>query len=96
VTTAALLAAFAQLIYNQTKTTDGFPIFAVSIIAFFLLLLPLWFYWATKNEYTRDVVTTGWYPVIGAMIISSCGGFILDSGVKIYERIALFQPIING
>jgi solute carrier family 41 len=96
VTTAALLAAFAQLIYNQTKTTDGFPIFAVSIIIFFLLLLPLWFYWATKNEYTRDVVTTGWYPVIGAMIISSCGGFILDYGVSIYDRIALFQPIING
>jgi len=95
VTTAALLASFAQLIYNQTSL-DGFPLFAVFIIIFFLLLLPLWFYMATKNEYTRDVVTAGWYPVIGAMIISSCGGFILDYGVLVYSRIALFQPVING
>ncbi|CAG2108575.1 unnamed protein product [Medioppia subpectinata] len=96
VTTAALLACFAELIHNHTSNTDQFPYIAISIILFFLALLPLWLYLATINEYTRDVVTSGWYPVIAAMMISSCGGFILDYGVLIYKRIALFQPIING
>lgn len=96
VTTAALLACFSQLIYNRTEESDGFPYFAVSIIIFFISILPIWFYWSTRNEYTRDVVSNGWYPVIGAMFISSCGGFILDYGVLHFQRIALFQPIING
>jgi solute carrier family 41 len=30
------------------------------------------------------------------MIISSFGGFILDFAVSRYERIAMFQPVING
>jgi len=98
VTTAALLACFAQLIHNHTSDANAtqFPYIAISIILFFMALLPLWLYLAAKNEYTRDVVTSGWYPVIAAMMISSCGGFILDYGVLVYKRIALFQPIING
>ena len=96
VTTAALLACFAQLIFNHTKESNGFPYISMSIIIFFMSLLFLWLYIAKNNEYTRDVVTSGWYPVIAAMFISSCGGFILDYGVLLYERIALFQPIING
>ncbi|XP_054164136.1 solute carrier family 41 member 1-like [Oppia nitens] len=95
VTTAALLACFAQLIHNHTYS-EQFPYIAIGIIIFFLILLPFWIYLATKNEYTKDVVTSGWYPVIAAMMISSCGGFILDYGVALYDRIALFQPIING
>lgn len=95
VTTLALLAAFSQLIYNHT-IPGAFPTLAVGIIAFFLLLLPVWFYLAYSNEYTRDVVKTGWTPVIVAMIISSAGGFILDFAASRFQRIAIFQPVING
>ncbi|KAI1301315.1 Solute carrier family 41 member 1 [Halotydeus destructor] len=95
VTTLSLLAAFAQLIYNHTLG-QTFPTLAVAIIAVFLLLLPFWFYMAYTNEYTRTVVTTGWTPVIMAMIISSAGGFILDYSGKRFESFALFQPVVNG
>lgn len=95
VTTLALLAAFAQLIYNHTLPLT-FPTVAVGIILVFLVMLPMWFYLAYANEYTRTVVTSGWTPVIVAMLISSAGGFILDYGVCRFERIAMFQPVING
>lgn len=95
VTTLALLAAFAQLIYNHTLPYN-FPGLALAIIILFLALLPMWFYLAYSNEYTRDVVTSGWTPVIVAMLISSAGGFILDYGVGRFERIAMYQPVVNG
>lgn len=40
------------------------------IIAFFLLLLPLWVTICIKNKYTNDVIYTGWTPVLSAMVIS--------------------------
>lgn len=95
VTTAALLACFAQLIHNHTEGSDS-PYISISIVIFFVVLLFFWLHVAKENEYTRDVLCMGWYPVIAAMFISSCGGFILDYGVLLYDRIALFQPIING
>ena len=95
VITLSLLAAFAQLIFNHTVPFT-FPGLAVAIIVFFLALLPLWFYLAYSNEYSREVVTSGWSPVIMAMIISSGGGFILDYAGNRFERFAMFQPVVNG
>jgi len=34
------------------------------------MLIPLWWYISHHNEYTNDVLYTGWTPIIGAMIIS--------------------------
>ena len=39
------------------------------ICGIFLLLIPIWAFIAFKNEYTSEVVTNGWEPVIAAMII---------------------------
>jgi solute carrier family 41 len=61
-----------------------------------LLLMPLWWYVAHQNKYTRDVLYNGWTPVIGAMVISSLGGLILDHTITSFEGIAMFQPVING
>lgn len=66
------------------------------VIIFFILLLPVFSWIARKNEYTHEVVGTGWLPIILAMIISSLGGFIFDYAVDQFRSIALFQPIING
>ncbi|XP_059165541.1 solute carrier family 41 member 1-like isoform X2 [Physella acuta] len=69
---------------------------APCIIAFFLLLLPLWVVISVKNKYTDDVIYSGWTPVLSAMLISSIGGLILDHTVAAYDGIAVFQPVING
>ena len=69
---------------------------APTTIGFFLTILPFFIYLAKNNEYTKDVIKRGWYPIIIAMVISSLGGFIFDFAVSIFETIAIFQPIING
>lgn len=35
-----------------------------------ILLIPLFVYLSYKNEYVRDVIYTGWTPIITAMAIS--------------------------
>lgn len=41
-----------------------------AILVGFGLLLPLWIWIVLKNRYTRNVLTSGWTPVIIALFIS--------------------------
>lgn len=66
------------------------------IIMGYISLIPLWVYIANKDKHTRQVLYTGWTPVVLAMMISSVGGLILDFMVSRFEGIAVFQPVING
>ena len=66
------------------------------VIVIFVLVLPVWFIAAAKNEYTKKVLYNGWVPVLSAMLISSVGGLILDMGVERFEGIAVYSPVING
>lgn len=56
----------------------------------------MWAWIAAKNKYTKEVLDSGWTPVISAMIISSTGGLILDFTVANFKGIAVYQPVING
>ncbi|XP_053201282.1 solute carrier family 41 member 2-like isoform X2 [Panonychus citri] len=95
VTTLALLASFAQIIQNHAPPgTTSIPSCIIILILF--ALLPFWIYTAWKNEHTINVITSGWLPIILAMLISSMGGFILNDATSRFERLAMFQPVING
>ncbi|KAK2713498.1 solute carrier family 41 member 1-like isoform X2 [Artemia franciscana] len=92
-TTLALLSGIATLLYNSLGRQ---PWLAPSIIGAYLLVIPV-FVWAARGHCTtKEVLTTGWVPVLSAMVISSAGGVILDHTVKTYNGIAVFQPVING
>ncbi|NP_001292531.1 solute carrier family 41 member 3 [Takifugu rubripes] len=69
-----------------------------TVCGFFLLLIPAWIVIARRSPATRQVLQSGWYPVILAMSISSVGGLILDMTVSDpdYEGMAVFTPVING
>ncbi|KAF4533461.1 hypothetical protein B566_EDAN001188 [Ephemera danica] len=69
---------------------------APCIIAGYGLITPLWAWIAKRNKYTCEVLSTGWTPVVAAMMISSVGGLILDVMVSQFSNIAVFQPVING
>ena len=62
----------------------------------YLALLPWLGCVAGSNPLTREVLSTGWSPVLAAMCISSMGGVVLDYTVSAYKGIAVFQPVING
>lgn len=92
-TTLSLLSGISSVLY---ATADSHRWLAPLIIAFFLLMAPLWVYLSKRNRYTADVLYYGWTPVIAAMAISSVGGLILNRTVATFKGIAVFQPVING
>lgn len=68
----------------------------VIVIALFLLIAPLWALIARHDRSTTDVLENGWSPIIFSMLISCTGGFILEAAIKKFQKIALFQPVMNG
>lgn len=91
-TTLSLLAGISHLLYSKLDS----PWVSATVIIIFLLLTPLWVLIAKQNCYTKEVLYSGWTPVISAMGISSIGGCILDFAVDKFHGIAVFQPVING
>lgn len=60
------------------------------------IVIPFWAWMAGRNPATLEVLSSGWTPVISAMLISSLGGLILDFTVSKYKGVAVFQLVING
>ncbi|XP_035216502.1 solute carrier family 41 member 1-like isoform X1 [Stegodyphus dumicola] len=93
VTTLGLLASISSVLYGIVLTENWVAPF---LIVLFLLLVPLWVVIAKKNKFTKQVLYTGWLPVISAVFISSAGGCVLDLAIAKFKGIAVFQPVING
>ncbi|XP_063980793.1 solute carrier family 41 member 1-like [Diachasmimorpha longicaudata] len=66
------------------------------IIGGYLLILPIWICIVLRNKYTRNILTSGWVPVLSALFISGLGGLILSQAVDVLSGFVIFQPIING
>lgn len=49
-----------------------------------------------RNSYVKELLSSGWVPLILAMFISSGAGLVLDSFVQEYEGFALLVPVITG
>ncbi|KAM4794731.1 solute carrier family 41 member 1 [Rhinophrynus dorsalis] len=93
--TLALLSGISWGLYREMKNHVYVnPIVCVLFIA----LLPIWCVIARRNPATREVLSTGWEPVIIAMAISSVGGLILGKTVSNpnFAGMAVFTPVING
>ncbi|XP_051157276.1 solute carrier family 41 member 1-like isoform X1 [Leptopilina boulardi] len=93
ITSLALLSWISTILY---EAIDKQVWLGPLIIACYILVTPLWVWIAKKNKYTNDVLYTGWTPVMVAMLISSCGGLILEFMVSRFENLTVFQPVING
>ncbi|KAJ8676023.1 hypothetical protein QAD02_011809, partial [Eretmocerus hayati] len=94
VVSLSVLSMIASQYYEFLKSGQIWILYA--ILAGFLLLLPIWICIVYKNKYTRNVLTSGWTPVISALFISGLGGLILKQSVERLHGFAIFQPIING
>ncbi|KAF8954972.1 hypothetical protein BDZ97DRAFT_361797 [Flammula alnicola] len=54
------------------------------------------FLYTLKNEHARPLLTEGWSPLFGAMVISSGTGIVLDMFVSRYEGFAVLAVVISG
>ncbi|KAF9464530.1 solute carrier family 41 member 1 [Collybia nuda] len=54
------------------------------------------FIFTIRNHHVRPLLTQGWTPLFGAMIISSGTGIVLDRFVSRYEGFALLAVVISG
>lgn len=67
VVSISVLSAIATAFF--VKLQEQVWVLYVVIIAY-LLFLPFWIYVVMKNKYTRNVLTSGWIPVLSALFIS--------------------------
>ena len=93
ITSLALLSWSSTILYESINKQDWV---APLVIACYVLVTPLWVWIAKRNKYTNNVLYSGWTPVMIAMLISSCGGLILEFMVSRFENLTVFQPVING
>ncbi|XP_064894712.1 solute carrier family 41 member 1 isoform X2 [Columba livia] len=93
--TLALLSGISWGLYKEMEIkTYVNPLVCVCFAA----VLPIWVVITKRNEATREVLYSGWHPVVMAMGISSIGGLILDKMVTNpnFAGMAVFTPVING
>jgi len=93
VVTLSLLAWIADKLFEDMLKHR---ITAHIIIGGYFLVLPVFLYFAWNNKHTREVLQTGWTPVLMAMLISSGGGLILDHAVEHFKGFTVFAPVMNG
>uniref|UniRef100_A0A673NGJ8 Solute carrier family 41 member n=1 Tax=Sinocyclocheilus rhinocerous TaxID=307959 RepID=A0A673NGJ8_9TELE len=93
--TLAILAWISQGLYN---CLDSHPYVSSLVCVFFMCLTPLWMVISSKHPASRQLLYSGWEPVITAMFISSIGGLILDKTVSDpnLAGIVVYTPVING
>ena len=92
-TTLALLAHISNFLFFTLENSIWVCWLCILVP---LVLIPLWCLIANRNRHTKQVLYSGWTPVVSAMAISSFGGCILDFAVARFKGIAVFQPVING
>ncbi|XP_047439622.1 solute carrier family 41 member 3-like isoform X1 [Mugil cephalus] len=93
--TLSLLAGVSTLFFSYR---DMWYLPSLVCVFFLLLLVPAWFIITSHSPSIREVLKSGWQPVILAMSISSIGGLILDKSLSNpdFEGMAMFTPVING
>lgn len=49
-----------------------------------------------RNRHVKDLLFSGWTPIVLAMLISSGAGLVLERYVEQYQGLAMFTPILCG
>ncbi|KAI8393262.1 uncharacterized protein BYT42DRAFT_550494 [Radiomyces spectabilis] len=91
VVTLGILAGCAHglLSYLESK---------LSLVLLILMILSVPFFAKSvwRNMYVRDLLFSGWSPIIFAMLISSFAGLVLERYVEQYNGLAMLTPILCG
>ncbi|XP_074139903.1 solute carrier family 41 member 3 isoform X3 [Sminthopsis crassicaudata] len=89
---SSVLTAFMAALF-----LDKYYLF-LGICFFFFSLIPMWISIAKQSPSITEILKTGWFPIIIAMLISSLGGLIFNKTITQKKMIgmAVFTPVVNG
>lgn len=79
-----------------------FPFFFIETqLSTFLLLvmfgsIPFFGISVWRNKHVKDLLFSGWTPIIVAMLISSGAGLVLERYVEQFKGLAMLTPILCG
>ncbi|XP_017765701.1 PREDICTED: solute carrier family 41 member 1-like isoform X2 [Eufriesea mexicana] len=93
VVSISVLSTIASALFNRMPLETWI---LYVILGCYFLILPFWICVVLRNKYTRNVLTSGWVPVLSALFISGFGGLVLDRVKDSFNGFVIFQPIING
>ncbi|XP_036594383.1 solute carrier family 41 member 3 [Trichosurus vulpecula] len=94
VVSLCILAGISSFLYRYIDQYYLFP----GICFFFFALIPMWIFIAKQSPSIIQILKTGWFPVITAMLISSLGGLIFNKTIteQKISGMAVFTPVVNG
>ncbi|KAI9278076.1 hypothetical protein BY458DRAFT_74892 [Sporodiniella umbellata] len=91
IVTLILMAACAYLFEKPMET-----FLCTIVVCIMLAMIPIFGLVVWKNKHVKDLLFTGWTPIIFAMVISSLAGIMLEQYVEKYRGIALLTPVLIG
>ncbi|KDQ59811.1 hypothetical protein JAAARDRAFT_153894 [Jaapia argillacea MUCL 33604] len=91
VITLSLFGLVSSLLINFINTP--FPLILALLIACSAAICTIV---TLRNPMVKDLLKEGWSPLLGAMVISSGTGIVLDTFVSRYEGYALLAVVLTG
>ncbi|KAI8972758.1 hypothetical protein BDB01DRAFT_809173 [Pilobolus umbonatus] len=91
VVTLGILAECAHLLLINIDTS-----LSIWLLVVMLISIPFFGYLAWRNPHVKDLLFTGWTPVVVAMFISSGSGLVLERFVEQFQGLAMLTPILCG
>lgn len=90
VVSISMLSTIASALFD--RMTGSIPWILYIILGCYLLILPFWIYVVLKNKYTRNVLASGWIPVLSALFIS---GLVVLFLLTFIHRFLIQFSIVN-
>ncbi|TKR87927.1 hypothetical protein L596_012253 [Steinernema carpocapsae] len=93
------LASFigiGTVLFNVCEGSDRLCPWSLFLLIALLLLTPVLIYLASREKKNRGVLKWGWWAPSVAVIISSFGGYALEFGMKNFDAMESFVPLIAG
>ncbi|KAI8346166.1 hypothetical protein BD560DRAFT_12641 [Blakeslea trispora] len=91
VVTLGVLAECANLLLIRMETSLSTWLLLGMFMSIPFFGLSVW-----KNHHVKDLLFSGWSPIIFAMLISSGAGLVLERYVEKFKGLAMLTPILCG
>ncbi|KAI9490003.1 hypothetical protein BDB00DRAFT_570839 [Zychaea mexicana] len=91
VVTLGILAGCAQALLASVDSMLSLCLFFVMVCSIPFFARAVW-----RNKHVKELLYSGWSPIIFAMLISSFAGLVLERYVEQFKGLAMLTPILCG